>query len=343
MTTRLIEEAVAAGARLSEACATAGISARTLQRWRAGPGEDMRCGPHTEPANKLSAAERQHVLDVANSPTFRELSPKQIVPRLADEGKYIAAESTIYRVLREAGQLAHRGPTKAPVRHRPIPYVATGPNQVWSWDITYLKAPVAGTFFYLYLVTDVWSRKIVGLSVHDRECNELAAALIESACKVEGIEPGNLVLHSDNGGPMKGATMLTTLQRLGVVASFSRPSVSNDNPYSEALFRTMKYRPVYPRGPFASLDSARQWAIGFVLWYNTEHLHSGICFVTPMDRHCGRDPEILRKRDLVYQAARRRRPARWSGSTRDWTPVGEVYLNPERHAPISDPIMLQAA
>lgn len=343
MTTRLIEESVAAGARLSEACTTAGISARTLQRWRAGPGEDMRCGPHTTPANKLSETERQQVLDVVNSPPFRELSPKQIVPRLADQGTYIAAESTIYRVLREAGQLTHRGPTKAPVRRPPAPYVATGPNQVWSWDITYLKAPVAGTFFYLYLVTDVWSRKIVGLNVHDRECNELAAALIEKACEVEGIEPGSLVLHSDNGGPMKGATMLTTLQRLGVVASFSRPSVSNDNPYSEALFRTLKYRPVYPRGPFASLESAQQWVSEFALWYNTEHLHSGIRFVTPMDRHCGRDSEILRERDLVYQAARRRRPERWSGSTRDWTPVGDVYLNPERHAPISKPIMPQAA
>ncbi len=343
MTLGLIDEAVDAGARLWRACETVGITARTLQRWRAVPGEDLRCGPKREPGNKLSAPERRQILAIVNSPAYRDLSPKQIVPKLADEGRYLASESSIYRILRQEGQLTHRGRAKAPVRRSPAPQVADGPNQVWSWDITYLKAPVRGSFFYLYLIVDVWSRKIVGFEIHDRECNELAAALFTRACVEEGADTTKLTLHSDNGGPMKGSTMLATLQRLGVVVSLSRPSVSNDNPFSESLFRTMKYRPIFPKGPFGSLEAAREWVAGFVRWYNTEHLHSGICFVTPMDRHEGRDTEILEKRHRIYEAARRRRPDRWTGSTRDWSPAGEVYLNPERHEPALDQPTLCAA
>ena len=343
MTLGLIDEAVDAGARLWRACETVGLTARTLQRWRAGAGEDLRCGPKREPGNKITPPERRRLLALVNSPAFRELSPKQIVPKLADQGRYLASESSIYRILREEGQLTHRGRAKAPVRCPPAPQVADGPNQVWSWDITYLKAPVRGSFFYLYLITDVWSRKIVGFEIHDRECNELAAALFTRACADEGADTTKLTLHSDNGGPMKGSTMLATLQHLGVVPSFSRPSVSNDNPFSESLFRTMKYRPIFPKGPFESLEAARAWVVTFVRWYNTEHLHSGIRFVTPMDRHEGRDAEILEKRRQIYEAARRRRPDRWTGPTRDWSPVEEVYLNPERHEPALDQPTLQAA
>lgn len=145
-----------------------------------------------------------------------------------------------------------------------------------------------------------------------------------------GVNVNGLVLHSDNGGPMKGSTMLATLQRLGVVPSFSRPGVSDDNPFSEALFRTMKYRPGYPGKPFASIEQARAWVTGFVGWYNNSHRHSGIRFVTPDERHSGRDVDILARRAAVYEQARRRRPERWAGSTRNWTPVGAVYLNPQQ-------------
>jgi len=182
-------------------------------------------------------------------------------------------------------------------------------------------------FYYLYLVVDVWSRKVVGRSVHEVESTELAAQLIERACADEGTRPG-LVLHSDNGAPMKGATMLAKLRDLGVLTSFSRPRVSNDNPFSESLFRTAKYRPEFPRGCFASLEAAREWVEWFVRWYNTEHRHSGIKFVTPEERHDGRDVEILRERKAVYQMARARHPERWTGSTRDWSPIEEVRLNP---------------
>lgn len=189
---------------------------------------------------------------------FRDLAPSQIVPILADAGVYLASESSFYRILREAKLLSHRGRAAVATHQRPTERVANGANQVWSWDITYLKSPVKGQFYYLYLVVDVWSRKIVGWAVHEVDSSDLAAALVREAVIREGVAPEALVLHSDNGGPMKGATMLATLQWLGVVPSFSRPRVYDDNPYSEALFRTVKYRPEYPQQPFVSLEDARR-------------------------------------------------------------------------------------
>jgi transposase InsO family protein len=271
------------------------------------------------------------VLETVNSPEYRDLSPKQIVPRLADAGTYLASESTVYRLLRECGLHAHRERSRPPTHSRPREHEADGANQVWSWDITYLPSAVRGQFFYLYMVEDVWSRKVVGWEVHREESMDLAARLFSRICAELGIDPRGLVLHADNGGPMKGSTMLATLQRLSVVASFSRPHVSDDNPYSEALFRTLKYRPEYPRGPFATLEAARAWVEGFVAWYNTEHLHSAIRFVTPDDRHYGREDAILSHRKLVYERARRKNPHRWSGATRDWNPIETVVLNPTRH------------
>lgn len=326
----LLDEAVADGARLAPACEVVGLDPRTIQRWRGqGVGDDRRAGPVTKPRNALSSREKAKILDLVNSPRYRDKSPKQIVPLLADQGEYVASESTIYRILRHENQVRHRGPCRAPEkRHRPEPYMATGPNQVWSWDITYLKSAVRGSFYYLYMVLDVWSRKIVGFEVHDTECAEFAAVLLETTCSAEGVGEGVLVLHSDNGGPMKGATMLAKLQELGVATSFSRPSVSNDNPFSEAAFRTAKYRPDYPVRPFVSVAEARAWASSFVHWYNEEHLHSSIRFVTPSDRHEGHEVTILEARAKVYARATERHPERWSGQTRDWSPVTSVTLNP---------------
>ncbi len=327
----LIDEAVRCGARLEPACETLGLTVRTIQRWhQRGGGEDRRHGPKSEPPNKLSAADRRRVLEIVNSPEYCDLAPNQIVPRLADHGTYVASEATMYRILREEEMLAHRQRSRPAVTWRPKEHVATGPCQVFSWDITYLHSPVRGSFYYLYLILDVWSRKIMGAKVYLEECNERAAELFEQTCQQHDLDPEGIILHSDNGGPMKGSTMLATLQRLGVVASFSRPRVSNDNPFSEALFRTLKYRPEYPSRAFASLEEAILWVEGFVCWYNTEHLHSAIRFVTPDDRHYGREQEIFRQRQRVYDRARRQNPQRWSGSTRNWTPVEAVYLNPER-------------
>lgn len=330
----LIAEAVAAGARRHQACRLLGVSARTLERWRAGGPDDARRaprGPRRAPPNQLTGGERRAVLAAVNAAEFRDLSPHQIVPRLADAGRYLASESTIYRILRAEEQLTHRGRAKAPARRPPRAHEATGPGQVWSWDITYLRTPVRGQFLYLYLVMDLWSRKVVGWAVHEGEAAEHAARLITEICRASRLDPAGLVLHADNGGPMKGATMAATLERLGVLASFSRPGVSNDNPFSEALFRTLKYRPAYPEQPFADLAAARTWVAAFVHWYNHEHRHSAIRFVTPAERHTGRDGALLRARHAVYQRARARTPARWSGATRNWTPIAAVHLNPEHH------------
>jgi putative transposase len=326
----LVDEARAAGARYSRCCGVLGLSTRTLERWRAGGEADGRHGPHGVPSNKLSGAERANILETVNTAEFRDLSPNQIVPLLADRGCYMGSEATIYRILRDEEQLEHRGRAKAPVRHAPRAHTATGPNQLWSWDITYLMTPVRGVFQYLYLMMDVWSRKIVGWAVHEEESAANAAQLLVNAARSENVNPAGIVLHSDNGGPMKGATMAATLERLGVLASFSRPGVSNDNPFSEALFRTFKYRPGYPRGAFASIAAAREWVRAFVRWYNTQHLHSAISFVTPADRHAGADVALLAARARVYEKARARRPDRWSGNVRNWAPQSEVFLNPER-------------
>ena len=308
MTVELIDEAVLAGARREVACEATGLCARTVERWRSGKIDDGRHGPNTKPANALSEAEREKFVATANTAEFRDLSPHQIVPRLADRGEYLGSESTLFRLLRERDLLHHRERSKPPTNRRPNEHVAMGPHQVWSWDITYLRRELRGAFFYLYLVLDVWSRKIVAWEVHDREDDALSSQLIAKTARELGLDLTGLVLHSDNGGPMKGATMVATLEKLGILPSFSRPSTSDDNAYSEALFRTLKYRPEYPRKPFATVEEARTWVEAFVRWYNTEHRHSAIGFVTPDERHRGLDVALLARRDKVYQRAPARTP-----------------------------------
>jgi transposase InsO family protein len=330
MAIQSIAIAMKQGARQELACNIVGITPRSLQNWRTIGFEDQRQMVKKEPANKLSKQEREQVLAVCNSEEFKDQSPKQIVPTLADKGLYIASESSFYRILRDVGQLEHRGRSSAPgTIAKPDPYVADGSNQVWSWDITYLASTVTGRFFYLYLFMDLFSRKIVGWEVYENESSELAAKILRKAKLSEALSgPHELVLHSDNGGPMKGATMLATMQKIGVVPSFSRPSVSNDNPFSEALFKTLKYVPIYPGKPFDSVEEARQWVAKFCKWYNNSHRHSGLKFVTPIQRHTGEDVRILEQRELVYAQAKKMHPERWSGKTRNWNHEAIVKLNP---------------
>lgn len=325
----LVNEAVAGGAREHRASEVLGVPPRTLQRWRAQDiGQDQRQGPKSKPNNALSNKERDRVLAIANGPDYRDLSPKQIVPRLADQGTYVASESTFYRVLHQAAQVRPRGRAKPPQK-RPIPsHVATAPNRVWVWDITYLPTIVRGEFFYLYLMLDLFSRKIVGWEVYEVESMDLSSSLLQTTLAAEAVDGHDLVVHADNGGPMKGSTMLATMQRLGVMPSFSRPSVSDDNAFAEAFFRHLKYAPSWPQKPFSTLEQARAWVSQFVHWYNEEHRHSGICFVTPSERHEGKDTQVLAARHEVYEAAKARHPERWSGPVRDWTPVGDVALTP---------------
>lgn len=329
----MVQEAVNSGARQARACTAINLNKRTLQRWQLDRtrGDQRPCRIQTPP-NKLSALERQHVLAVANSVEFGSLPPSQIVPILADRGKYIASESTFYRILSAENQLRHRGAERpAQRRHKPRALSANAPNQLFSWDITYLPTLVKGRYFYLYLFMDIFSRKIVGWQIYDTESSDLAGDVIRDICEREGIRPDQVVLHSDNGSPMKGATMLATLQALGVAPSFSRPAVSNDNPYSESLFKTLKYRPEYPRRAFENLLAARQWVGAFTQWYNEEHRHSAINFVTPAERHAGLDTALLKKRASVYEAAKNKRPERWRGATRNWQPVLMVQLNPDQN------------
>ena len=261
------------------------------------------------------------------------MPPCQIVPALADEGIYLASESTFYRILHEEKMQNHRGRSQEPGKHaKPTSYCATAPNQVWTWDITYLNGPVKGLFFYLYLIVDLFSRDIVGWEVWEEESAEHASELIRRACLAQGrLTTRPLVLHSDNGSPMKGSTMLETLYALGITPSNSRPRVSNDNPYSESLFKTLKYRPNYHPKGFENINEARMWCRHFVKWYRFEHHHSGIKFLTSAERHAGKSEEILSKRHEVYEAAKAAHPERWNGrETRNWDNIEEVYLNPDK-------------
>jgi len=347
MAITLIAEAVHAGARQSKACAVLGLTCRTLRRWRAADSLiDRRKGASRKPCrHALTAGEKEDILAACNSPEYQSLPPSQIVPRLADKGLYLASESTFYRVLREHGQANRRGRAQPPrTVLRPHAWLASAPLKTWSWDITFLPTAVRGQFYRLYMVMDVYSRMIVGWEVHEDEWAEHAATLITKACLRHRVRPDALVLHADNGSPMKGATMLATLQRLGIVPSFSRPAVSDDNAYSEALFRTLKYTPAYPKKPFASIEQARQWVLRFVTWYNTEHRHSGIKFVTPAQRHYGQEHAILERRRAVYEAAKQSMPQRWKGRhTRDWNPIGEVWLNPPKESAADDHKLSRAA
>lgn len=329
---KLILEACDAGARKQKACNVLGLSIRTVERWEKDNGlQDKRKLVKRIPKNKLSIEQRSMVIATANHEFYRDLPPCKIVPLLADEGVYIASESSFYRILREEKQLTHRQTSRPATHRRPDACEARGPNEVWTWDISYLPTQVAGLYFYLYIIIDIFSRKITGFGVHERESSEHAANLITQACLEEEVKREQLILHSDNGAPMKGATMLATLEKLGVVPSFSRPSVSDDNPYSEALFRTVKYHPTFPiLDKFPTILDARQWAEKFVHWYNNEHLHSALKFVTPQQRHSGDDKRIRANRHLVYQIAKAQNPERWTGETRDWSLPNVVTLNPNK-------------
>lgn len=335
---QLINEAVASGAACSKACEHLGITERTYYRWKkkiaaTGSCEDGRpSADHSNPRNKISAEVRQEILDTVNSEEYASSAPCEIIPDLADKGRYIASESTFYRVLREEKMNNRRGRAETPNRNKPTTYIADRPNQVWMWDITYLNGPHKGQFFYLYLFSDLYDRSIVGWEVYEEENADLASIEIRKCVmRQHRLTTSPLVLHSDNGSPMKGATMLQTLYQLGITPSNSRPRVSNDNPYAESLFKTLKYRPNYQPKGFATLEEARGWVKLFVNWYNHEHRHSSLNFLTPMQRRSGKGTEILLKRHDVYENAKAEHPERWNGrSTRNWELSEEVCLNPDR-------------
>jgi len=333
----LINEAVASGARKTIACNELSIDIRTIQRWTRDSDVAVDRRPDAQrpvPANSLSAFEKEHIINISTSEEFCDLPPSQIVPILVDRKEYIGSESSFYRVLKKYKMLKHRGRSKEPRSSREATtHCATAPNQVWCWDITYLPGPIKGQFYYFYMILDLFSRKIVGQEVHTCESSENAARLVHRTVLREGCIGKPLILHSDNGSPMKGATLRAKLKTLEISSSFSRPRVSNDNAFAESLFRTFKYRPEYPTDGFSDLDQARKWVLDFTIWYNLVHRHSSINFVTPDQRHRGEDIEILKQRALFYQGQKEKYPERWSGPCKNMEHKKYVYLNPEKAAP----------
>jgi len=330
----LIKQARVDGARLNSACQAVEIDPATYRRWQRDNvvvPDQRAAAKRPTPINKLTPQEKEVILLTCHLPEFQSLPPSQIVPTLADRGCYIGSESSFYRTLHEADEQRDRGRTKPrQKRAKPDEYQTTGPNQCWTWDVTWLKSPVNGLFYYLYMMVDVFSRKITAWEVHETECGELASQLLKRGVLAEGCASTLRCLHADNGAIQKSSTLRATMEWLCVEPSYSRPRVSNDNAISEALFRTTKYRPDYPHNGFKSLEHAQQWCKDFVQWYNEEHKHSAIKFVTPSQRHRGDDVQILAKRDALYRQAKAANPSRWSGDTRNWKRSEVMILNPDK-------------
>jgi len=333
----ILEEAINAGARLEECSKIIGISERTVQRWKPSDSQEAVCDQRPivireRPKNALSSEEEARIIEVCNQTEYASLPPSQIVPKLADKGEYIASESTMYRVLKRYEQLSRRGKAKAPnKRKEPVTHTATAPNQVWTWDVTWLPSEVKGQFYYLFMVNDLYSRYGVNWEVRESESGEFASELIEKAVWREKLGgQAKPVLHNDNGSIMKSFTFRAKLEELGISQSFSRPRVSDDNAYIESMFRTLKYTPGFPSKGFKNLADAQTWVEQFMQWYNHQHQHSAIQFVTPAQRHHGQQGDILARRDEVYKQAKERNPERWSGETRNWSVAGPVTLNPDK-------------
>lgn len=322
---QLILEAAEARARIGMACNTVEISYRSFLRWKAGKLDDKRKGSSKTVPRKLTQEERDECYSLLNNPRFRDMTPAQIVATLLDEGTYYASERTMYRILHERNANIRRAETRVPRRRKAPPQlIAHGPNQVWTWDITWMKTDVRGVFLYGYVIIDIYSRKIVGWTIKNTEDPEHARDLFKNTIIRERAAPQ--FVHADNGGPMRGVTLRIFLNSLDVKLSYNRPRVSNDNPYSESWFGTMKTHVSFPK-VFTSNTHAMDWLANFVSKYNTEHKHSGISYVTPQQRHLGHDQKILSYRQKIKNQAASRHPERFVCGPGYIAPEGPVQLN----------------
>lgn len=312
---------------LTQACAAFGLARANIYRARQVPEPVTEPRVVHRPASALSAEERDRIHSVLNSPAYMDLPPRVVYARLLDLGEYLCSWRTMYRVLAEHGEVKERRAVRPPRSFVRPELVATGPRCVWSWDITKLKGLIKGQFFYLYVILDVYSRYVVGWLVAEREGEDLARQLVAETAAKEGILPDSLVLHSDRGSPMIAGAMGELLTSLGITKSHSRPRVSNDNPYSEAQFKTLKYRPEFP-GRFRDLAHATDWARPTLHWYNHEHLHSALALLTPAIVHAGAAPAVLAKRQDVLDAAFRAHPERFPNGRPDAGRLPEkVWIN----------------
>lgn len=324
-----VKEAMEFGVSKKQASEIIGIDTKTLTRWMKDPnGKDRRCDNKFHTSNKLTKEEENEILLLINSTKYRDRTPMETVALLAEEGRYICSESTIYRLLRKLGLDKHRSKSKAPKRDKPKEYVATGPNQVYTWDISYLHTIIPDKYLYLYAYIDIWDRTIVGSGIFEKESGMYAANLLRRTCFANGVSPKSLIIHQDNGAPMISIDFLLELEKWGE-ASYSRAGVSDDNPFSESFFKTVKYNKTYPK-KFKDAEDASAWFEGFLDYYHNEHLHSGIGFVCPMDRRTGKDLEKLERRRETYKAAKERNPHRWAKDVRKWESPKTVFLNPNK-------------
>jgi len=308
------------------ACHALGVSRATFyRRQRPAPGHQQ---PRPTPARALCESEREQVLDVLVSPRFVDRSPAEVVATLLDEGDYLCSERTMYRVLAASQPVRERRNQREHPQYTKPELLATAPNQVWSWDVTKLLGPKKWTYFYLYVLLDIFSRYVVGWMVADRENSALAGRLIEETCQKQGVEPQVLTLHSDRGAPMTSKCTAQLLADLGVTRSLSRPQVSDDNPFSEAQFKTLKYYPGFP-SRFPDQQQAIVFCRSFFPWYNIEHRHGGIAMLTPEAVHHGRAAAVLAQRQRTLEAARADHPERFVRGIPKPSPLPEaVWINP---------------
>jgi putative transposase len=293
------------------ACLAIGIPRATVYRLRAkrnGPQPDSSQRP--SPVRALSPQERQGALDVLHSERFVDQAPQEVYAALLDEGQYLCSIRTMYRLLDAHKEVKERRDQLCHPSYQKPELLATTPNQVWSWDITKLLGPAKWTYFYLYVILDIFSRSVVGWMVASRESALLAEKLIHEACQKQGIQPGQLLIHADRGASMKSKQVALLLSDLGVTKTHSRPHTSDDNPYSEAQFKTLKYRPNFPER-FGSLEDARAFCQDFFRWYNTKHHHSGIGLMTPNAVHYGLAKEVFKAREKILLAAYEMHPERF--------------------------------
>ena len=321
----IIAETLGRHIGLKQACAVLGVPRSRLYRARQPQGQPT---TRPQPAAALSGAEREQVRQTLNSARFADKTPRQVYASLLDEGAYLCHWRTMYRVLTAHHEVRERRNLLThPSYHKPE-LLATAPNQVWSWDITKLRGPVKWSYFYLYVLLDIYSRYVVGWMIAERETAALAQALVETTYQRQGIAREQLILHADNGGPMRAKSLALLLDDLGVSTSHSRPHTSDDNPFSEAQFKTLKYHPDYP-DRFGSIQDARAWAHPFFDWYNHEHYHTGLNLLTPATVHFGQAQAICQQRQAVMNAAYAAHPERFSkGLPLVAAPPNEVWINP---------------
>jgi putative transposase len=335
-------EALRSSESVTSLCSALGLPRSSLYRHRCAAPAKPRALREPSP-RALNPAEKAAVRALLNSPRFEEAAPREVYATLLDEGEYYCSWRTMYRILAAHDEVRERrNQLRHPAYSKPE-LLATGPKQVWSWDITKLRGPSKGRHYYLYVILDIFSRYVVGWMIAEQEAAVLAEHLIVETCTKQDIAPGHLTIHADNGPAMTAKPVALLMADLGVVKSHSRPHVSDDNPFSEAQFKTLKYYPGYPER-FGSLSDARAWARRFFDWYNNAHHHTGLGLLTPADVHLGRAEAVLGRRQAILQQAYQAHPERFvKGAPEPQSPPTAVWINPPKERSHGQPTPTEPA